>query len=196
MPKLNTKQEQRIAKLLVHFSGSTCDQILDRFGKATRDRVRIRMRELIASNSTGNAESLNDFAEFLYFEPESSPTTNDQAPVRVANRREIVQPTGDLSFQSLIGMSDKNLDVLLRAAPPGLTISVLCCSPEPFIRRVMQRLSEDEATAVHERIHSTGTVDIHQMQKTHQQYCRFASQLVQDGLIDLRNDQQHSNTRN
>lgn len=181
MSKFNTKQEKKIARLLLHFSSRTNSEILGRFDRTTRNRIREVMRDLHGSGDDRSDESLQDFADFLYFEPKS------RCPESVvpADRR----PPSDaqlISFIEVVRLPDEVLDKLLQAAPVELTLQVLCCSPESFVNRVVGRLSREDAVLVRQRLNETNSIDYSEMQSIHHEYCLVAQNLIQQGQVDVR----------
>lgn len=176
--KLNKVQEERIAGLLINFSSETVNEILGRFDVTTQENVRARMAALIREG-TSSLGSLKEFAEFLYFEPRE---TGQRMAATRGSRNGAAGQTG-LSFQEVLRLDDEALDTLLKAATPDLTISVLCCSPESFIHRVLGRLSSTDADNVRQTINSSPPVNINEMQQIHQRYCAFATRLLDSDLI-------------
>lgn len=176
--KLSPHQATQIARLLVNFSSDTADSILQGFDRTTRSRVRAHMDDLSCNGCSTDIDSLADFAEFLYFEPDESSEQNPPAVRKPALSRLGGSLSSGLAFNDILGFNDSLLDSLLKATPAELTISVLCCSPESFVQRVLGRLSGPEAQLVRDRINETNTVEFSEMQTIHERYCEFATRLI------------------
>lgn len=185
---LNADQTRKLARLLVNFSSDTANAILDRFDKDTRLRIRSSMADLSRAGCCSDESSLAEFAEFLYFEPqkpaESTGPDPIQKPENLRDRRSGgPNPAQRMTFRDITCFDDTALDALLKAAPPELTVAVLTCSPESFIRRVLARLSPAEARLVQERISQTTVVNYSEMHEIHQRYCDFATYMIDNGLL-------------
>jgi len=189
---LSDSQLQRLAHLMVNFSSDTANLVLNRFDKGTRSRIQEHMESAAISDDRDSTERLNEFAEFLYFQPDNSGKTlpaRQTAPHR-EDRAARMTNRPSLTFQDVLGFSDVSLELLLKAAPPELTISVLTCCPESFVRRVLAKLSAAEAREVQQKLNRNTTVDFADMQKIHQRYCDFATYMIDNGLMT---DQYDSN---
>ncbi|MGI9517756.1 MAG: FliG C-terminal domain-containing protein [Pirellulaceae bacterium] len=186
--KLSQHQQRKFASLLVNLSSQTATRILDRFDPATQAGVRSRMEEL-AVPQPADEQLLAQFAEFLYFEPAADdPRGAILKPDVSAHTRSTAGhgPTdkSQLEFHELFGLGDSALDTLLENASPELTVAALCCSPQSFVQRVLDRLSADEARQVRQQINNSSSINWKQMQVVQQQYCRLASQLIERGAIE------------
>ena len=180
MAKLSNEQEQKIARLLVHFTNRTNSEILGRFDRGTRNRIRQVMSELGENEPVASVESLKDFAEFLYFEPETE-IEPDESSSRLPSNQSQHTP---LEFTDIVRLPDVDLDQLLQAAPVELTLDTLCCSPSSFVNRVIDRLSDEDGQLVRERLsNNTDSIDYAQMQSLHRQFCDCAESLIQQGSM-------------
>ena len=204
--KLDPEQKERFAKLLVNFSSETANAVLNRFDRATRNQIRSCMADLSYSGLKSDEASVSEFAEFLYFEPDEqtaaqhssrSMQTTQTVTSPPATRQEIRKPQlspnrhanatsarAGISFHDIVGFSDVSLESLLKAAPPELTVSVLTCSPESFVSRVLSKLSPSEAQSVRAQISQAPVVELEDMQRIHQRYCDFATHMIDNGLMN------------
>jgi hypothetical protein len=179
----SAQQVQRLGRLLLNFSDDTVDSILQHLDALTQREVRAEMDDLAMAGFSSDDRLLQEFADFLYFEPDQRP---DQAAALIRKPkwpRDTPVAAADFSFQDILQLSDESLDTLLKAAPAEWTIATLNCSPAAFVQRVLQRLSPSDADHVRQRMAGTGTVDFSKMRETHQRYCRVAMDLFKKGLI-------------
>ena len=177
--KLEPRHANQFACLLRNFSIETACVILKRFDRATRNRVRSRMDELSSHGIQADESLLEEFADFLKTpsaipEPEIKTPHHDRTGHRSNTR---------YTIHDILEFNDESLDSLLKAAPAEMTISVLSCTPQTFIDRVLDRLSPDDEKFVRKRIDVPQAVDFSEMKSIHRQYCEFASRLVDQGLI-------------
>ena len=183
--KLAPDQASRLARLLINFSVETAEMVLQRYDQTTRNQVRAAMHGLSARGQSSDDEMLSAFAEFLYFKPSDS---MEGLPTRIRvpslDRHPVSRPTETgLTINDIVAFDDSRLERLLKLAPPELTISLLTCSPESFVRRVLDCLSPGEANLVRQQISAKRTIDISEMKSIHQRYCEFVNRLVQQGRL-------------
>ena len=179
--KLATRQTNQLARLLVNFRRETVILLLQGFDQETRLKAETQINELKAMGCHSDEGSLNDFADFLYFDPQTmtAATPNILRPELQSHIHVGVSP----SFEQVVQWDNESLDQLLQAAAPDLTIQVLTCSPQSFIERVLNRLSSEDAERVRQQISETQSVDFSEMQKIHRMYCDLAKNLMEQGLI-------------
>lgn len=173
MARLTTEQELKVARLLIHFTNRTNSEILGRFDRATRNRIRDAMSGLREGNFAESNESLQEFADFLYFEPDSAAKTSG-----TRDSRAISDEPEELSFVDVVQIDDESLDLLLQAAPAELTLDVLCCSPSHFVNRVIERLLPIDAEMVRQRLSGPSTIEYAKVQQTHKEFCQVAKQVL------------------
>ncbi|MDG2014528.1 MAG: FliG C-terminal domain-containing protein [Pirellulaceae bacterium] len=179
--KLTTQQTHQLARLLVNFRRETVMLLLQGFDQDTRLRAETQIDELKAMGCHSDEGLLNDFADFLYFDPQTMQPSSPgilRPELRARSDRGLT-----LSFEQVLQWDNESLDQLLQAASPDLTIRVLTCSPQSFVERVLDRLSSEDSVRVRQQISETQSVDFSEMQKTHQQYCNLARDLMEQGLI-------------
>ena len=179
--RMAPRQTSRLARLLVNFQRETVAVILQRFDRETRLRVQSQIDELRTLGCQSDEQLLTEFADFLYFEPQQVP--DRQAAIRKPDLGSSLSAQKTLTFHDILQFNDESLDQLLKAASPQLTIQVLTCSPQEFVKRVLARLSDDDATVVRQRMTDQPTIDFAQMQSIHRQYCDLARQLIEQGVI-------------
>ncbi len=194
---LSNQQQHQIAELLTNFSTPTQQTILARFDIATRGKIQTRMLDLPITPLATNDSSLSQFAEFLYFEPQTTPETATTDPAAgqatFSQRQEVRQPQINrnmrpgqetkLNFEEILRLDDSALDTLLKAAPPELTIAVLSCSPGDFVERVLGRLSPSESSYVRNLVAKSAEVNLAELQDIHDRYCAFAARMIDRGQL-------------
>ncbi len=179
--KLSSREVSRMARLLVNFRRETALLVLQRFESETRSRVQDQMEELRLLGCHSDETLLAEFADFLYFDPE--PMAGSLARIKKPRLNSSITTAQEISFEQIMQWDERSLDQLLKVASPELTIRVLNCSPPTFVRRVLERLSNEDAACVSQQIDESREIDFSEMQRTHRLYCDLARNLIDQGLI-------------
>ncbi len=181
-------------------STQTTESVLSRFDHETRIHVLKIINQQPQPGTPIRADLLQSFAEFLYFQPESSaePPKASQSTLSPDSSRDTATSAQtrtrnhdvnqqQLSFDSIMDLDDQSLDTLLRIASPDLTISALACSPHQFVVRVLSRLTPQEANMVTHKINTVSQINLDELTDTQTRFTNFANELLIAGLIELPN---------
>ncbi len=188
-------------------STQTTESVLSRFDHETRIHVLKIINQQPEPGNPIRADLLQSFAEFLYFQPESSAeppkagernlspdSSRDMASLAQTRTQNHNVNQRQLSFDSIMDLDDQSLDTLLRIASPELTISMLACSPQKFVKRVLSRLTPQEANMVNQKINTASQISLNELTDTQTRFTNFANELLIAGLIELPNANKDSRT--
>ncbi len=92
-------------------------------------------------------------------------------------------PTATLRFSDISQLSDPDLAVLLRAAPPQVVLLSLLGADESFVDRLMRQIPPADARRFHQRFHQTSPVSLQDIDEAQRRLVGVANELIADGQI-------------